>query len=168
MRSVMTTTMSSPQIALRCAAPGDESALASLFEEDMRELGEEVSVERLARLASQVVASAAGEGVAQAGCVCMVACMGEEASVVGVLLANASWSPKFGGRALWIESLYVSQKARRRGLGRLLVEALLDWAEAHEIAGIDIEAYRGNTPAGVLYRSLGFRRLGRERFSYTL
>ena len=85
---------------------------------------------------------------------------------MGVILANFNWSPKFGGRSLWIESLYVSAAGRRQGIGRRLVDTLLDWAEEQEIKGVDIEAYRGNTPAGVLYRSLGFRRLGRERFAY--
>jgi ribosomal protein S18 acetylase RimI-like enzyme len=44
----------------------------------------------------------------------------------------------------------------------------LDWAEDNEIRGVDLEAYRGNTPASILYRSVGFHRLGRERFYYRI
>ena len=55
-----------------------------------------------------------------------------------------------------------------RGLGRVLVERLLEIARHDGLAGIDLEAYHGNAPAALLYRSLGFRRLGRERFYYRM
>ena len=45
---------------------------------------------------------------------------------------------------------------------------LLDIARGENAKGIDLEAYHGNAPAALLYRSLGFRRLGRERFFYRL
>jgi ribosomal protein S18 acetylase RimI-like enzyme len=85
---------------------------------------------------------------------------------VGVLVASLLLSVKFAGRSLWIEELYVGARARRRGLGRLLVDTLLERARSLGVNGIDLEAYQGNAPAGILYRSLGFRRLGRERFHY--
>ena len=141
----------------------DIEALARLFDEDMRELGEDVAFEAQRELAREIVLSVQG-AQDRPECLCWVARRGEE--VVGVILANFNWSPKFGGRSLWIESLYVSASGRRQGVGRRLVDTLLDWAEDHGIKGVDIEAYRGNTPAGVLYRSMGFRRLGRERFAY--
>lgn len=148
---------------VRIDAPTSEDveALAGLFHEDMQELGEDVPVEDQRELARQVIAGMTGP---EQDCLCWLA--RREGHVVGMLLANFNWSPKFGGRALWIESLYVTGAGRRRGIGRLLVDHLLDWAEDHAIKGVDIEAYRGNTPAGVLYRSLGFHRLGRERFAY--
>ena len=48
------------------------------------------------------------------------------------------------------------------------MDALLDWAEENGIEGIDLESYRLNAPASILYRTLGFRRLGRERFTLEL
>ena len=86
----------------------------------------------------------------------------------GVLFANRFWSIKHAGPALWLEQLYVRPAARRLGLGRELVNALLDWAEDNQIQGIDLESYRLNAPASILYRTLGFRRLGRERFTLEL
>ena len=85
--------------------------------------------------------------------------------MTGVLFAHTYWSAKHGGRAVWLEQLYVRPTARRLGMGRLLVNALLDWAEVNGIRGIDLESYRLNAPASILYRSMGFRRLGRERFT---
>ncbi len=107
-------------------------------------------------------------GTEQPRCVCWVAREPGSKQPVGVILANFEWSLKFAGPALWIEELYVTPSARRQGLGRILVEHLLDWAEVNGIKGIDLEAYQGNTPASILYRSLGFHRLGRERFYYRI
>lgn len=84
----------------------------------------------------------------------------------GVLFANVYRSVKHGGKAVWLEQLYVRREKRRSGLGRELVDSLMDWAEDAGIQGIDLESYRLNAPASVLYRSLGFRRLGRERFTF--
>ena len=52
------------------------------------------------------------------------------------------------------------------GVGRELVEQLLDWAHGAGFAGVELEAYRMNTAASILYRSLGFRRVARERYSF--
>ncbi|WP_230467203.1 GNAT family N-acetyltransferase [Lujinxingia vulgaris] len=145
--------------------PEDAPVLARLFQEDMNDLGVETTLDDLEALASEVIADANAE---PARCVCYVARLKEGEDAVGVVLANFHWSLKFAGRALWIEELYVTPAARRRRLGRRLVEEVLDWAEAHGIRGIDLEAYQGNTPASILYRSLGFYRLGRERFYYRL
>lgn len=145
--------------------PEDVDRIGTLFEEDMADLGVETDSDDLRELARSVT-----EGMAQdpAECLCWVARRPSDDQVVGLVLANFNWSVKFGGRSLWIETLYVTPDARRRGLGRALVEQLLDWAEQHDIRGIDLEAYRGNTPASILYRTLGFHRLGRERFYYRL
>jgi GNAT superfamily N-acetyltransferase len=146
-------------------AAGDVEAMGRLFHEDMVVLGLESSVASKLELARQVVTDQAS---AQPGCVCWVARREAGGEPVGLILGNYYWSLKFGGRAIWIEALYVSPGARRGGTGRLLVEALLDWAEEAGVPGVDIEAYRGNTPASVLYRTMGFDRLGRERFSMRL
>jgi ribosomal protein S18 acetylase RimI-like enzyme len=141
----------------------DIAAMAQLFKQDMDDLGVEVDLEEL-----KVVAEAAVEGGSpdNPDCLCWVARLESGGDALGVVLANFNWSLKFAGRALWIEELYVAPEARRRGIGRMLVERVLDYAEAEGIRGVDLEAYRGNTPASILYRSLGFYRLGRERFYY--
>ena len=83
-----------------------------------------------------------------------------------MILVNFYQSIKFGGPSLWIEGLYVSPAVRRRGVGHALVDFVIDWGEANGFLGIDLEAYQHNTPAAVLYRTLGFRRLNRSRFSF--
>ena len=145
--------------------PRDVDAIARLFKEDMDDLRIDVDLADLRTLAADVVA---GGKAGDPEKICWVARIEPDGEAVGVVLANLNYSLKFAGRALWIEELYVTPSARRRSLGRLLVEHLLDWAEENDIRGVDLEAYQGNTPASILYRSLGFHRLGRERFYYRI
>lgn len=140
------------------AVASDAERVAELFRADMSDLGQPEDAAGLLEVAKAVIADErAHVFVARDG-----------VHTVGVLLANDHWSIKFPGRALWIEELYVAPEARRRGLGRTLVEALLDWALPNGFAGVELEAYRMNTAASVLYRSLGFSRLARERYSFDL
>ncbi len=151
------------EVIIEMPNEADIATIAQLFKQDMDDLGVETELEEL-----KVVAEAAVHGGSpdNPDCLCWVARVKPEGEALGVVLANFNWSLKFAGRALWIEELYVAPQARRRGIGRLLVERVLDYAEEEGIRGIDLEAYRGNTPASILYRSLGFYRLGRERFYY--
>ena len=140
--------------------PEDAEALANLFDEDMSHLGVDLEGDDLEELAADIIEDAHQD---PPGCLCWVV-RSESGRAVGVVVANFNWSLKFAGRALWIEELYVTPEHRRSGLGRALVDRVVEYAEEHDIRGIDLEAYQGNTPASVLYRTAGFHRLGRERF----
>ena len=155
--------MSEEEVVIEAMNPGDISEVANLFAEDMRDLGVDTTEEHMQELSKGVFEATISESPE---CLCFVARLQEGGEPVGVVLANFNWSLKFSGRALWLEELYVTPRARRRGIGRILVETIMDWAEENGIRGIDLEAYRGNTPASILYRSLGFHRMGRERFYY--
>ena len=143
----------------------DVDAIAELFVEDMTDLGMDTSMDAMRGLVESIVEDLQSS---DPQCVCWVARPGESQPPCGVVLANFNWSLKFGGRALWIEEMYVTPAHRRRGIGRALVDRVLDYAEAHGFHGIDLEAYQGNTSASVLYRTMGFHRLGRERFYFHL
>jgi ribosomal-protein-alanine N-acetyltransferase len=52
----------------------------------------------------------------------------------------------------------VAVSARRKGLGRALMEDLLAYARAHSVARILLEVRASNAPAIALYESLGFTR----------
>jgi ribosomal protein S18 acetylase RimI-like enzyme len=142
------------------AAPADRAAVLALFVEDLQGLR--------APVGSPEALGAVFDGLLAAEGVTILVARTAAGEAVGVLVASALLSVKFAGRSLWIEELYVSRAHRRHGLGAALVQALLERARAAGVLGIDLEAYQGNTPAAVLYRRLGFRRLGRERFHYWL
>lgn len=157
--------MDNSEIVYDAPTPADISRIGQLFYEDMTDLGVGITDDDMARLAAHVVEAGDAD---EPSFLCRVARPAPGEPPCGVVLANFNWSLKFAGRALWIEELYVTPDYRRRGIGHALVDVVLDYAEAHGFRGIDIEAYQGNTPASILYRTMGFHRLGRERFYYRL
>jgi len=146
------------------AAAADRDEVVELFAEDLRDLGMAVHLGDLGAVFDEMMS----EPRAIVLVVRAVLDVERPWRAVGVLVATRLLSVKAAGRALWIEELYVGRRWRRHGLGRMLVESLLERAGPMGIKAIDLEAYQGNAPAAVLYRSLGFRRLGRERFHYRL
>jgi ribosomal protein S18 acetylase RimI-like enzyme len=156
---------SGPGPIIERPGPQDADAIGALFEEDMSRLGVRTSLEEQQRFAAQIIEQQQWD---QPMCVCWIARLPDiaDGAPLGVILANYNWSTKFAGAGLWIDELFVRPEARRRGVGRALVDAVLDFAEERDIIGVDIEAYRGNTPASILYRSMGFHRLARERFYF--
>lgn len=137
----------------------DREEVVKLFLEDLRSLNIEHEAEDLHSVVDSILADAGKTSILWG------IRSREDGPLDGVLFVNMFRSVKHAGPALWLEQLYVRPEARRLGLGRELVAALLDWAEENGIQGIDLESYRLNAPASVLYRSMGFRRLGRERFT---
>ncbi len=149
----------SARFAVEAARPEDAEAVIDLFVEDLRDLR--------APVGERVELRDVFDGLlAEPRATVLVVRALETGEAVGVLVANELLSVKFAGRSLWIEELYVGKRWRRNGLGRLMVVDLLERARTSGVRGIDLEAYQGNAPAALLYRALGFRRLGRERFHY--
>lgn len=142
------------------ATAADQDAVVALFAEDLNDLRLPVDETALRTVYDQLVADSRA--------VMLVVRNEAGGPAEGVLVASRVPSVKFQGWSLWIEELYVGRRARQHGYGRALVLRLLAIARREEVKGIDLEAYHGNAPAALLYRSLGFRRLGRERFFYRL
>jgi ribosomal protein S18 acetylase RimI-like enzyme len=89
-----------------------------------------------------------------------------DGEAVGVCLANPIVSAEHGGTAIWIEELYVAPGARRRGVARALLDALLRSARASGARAVELEVAPGHEAARALYRSVGFRE--NERTPYVL
>ena len=64
---------------------------------------------------------------------------------------------------VWVESMWVDPAHRRAGIGRMLVEQVLDWARRRGVRGAKLEVTSDNEPAIRLYESLGFRMTGQAR-----
>lgn len=62
------------------------------------------------------------------------------------------------GRAGWVGGMGVVQAERRAGLGRRLMEAIIDEARAAGVEELGLEVLEPNLPAIRLYEQLGFRR----------
>jgi GNAT superfamily N-acetyltransferase len=79
------------------------------------------------------------------------------AQPVGVAVCFSGFST-FAARPLVnIHDLAVLPAWRGRGVGRVLLRAVEDWARTHECCKITLEVLDHNTSARVLYESEGFR-----------
>ncbi|WEX09252.1 ribosomal protein S18-alanine N-acetyltransferase [Chelativorans sp. AA-79] len=61
-----------------------------------------------------------------------------------------------------ILTLTVSRALRRRGIGRMLMDAILRTLHAERAEALFLEVDESNMPAIALYRRLGFRQVGRR------
>lgn len=152
------TSSPSRDVEYGAATAADRDAIAALFAADMADLGQNAEPDDLVQAADGMLGDDR----------CHVRVARRDARVIGVLVANEVWSIKYPGRALWIEELYVDPSHRRGGIGRQLVAHLVVWANQKNYSALEIEAYRMNTAASVLYASLGFRRKARERYTFDM
>jgi GNAT superfamily N-acetyltransferase len=60
-------------------------------------------------------------------------------------------------------SMWTSPRARRAGIGRALVHAVLGWARDVSATTVALWVTRGNAPAQRLYESMGFRETGESQ-----
>jgi GNAT superfamily N-acetyltransferase len=83
---------------------------------------------------------------------------------VGVAYVSFQWSLEHGGKAAWLEELYVLPDLRGGGLGTALLQAALDQAREEECAAVDLEVDGDHRRAETLYRRHGFEPLERARW----
>jgi GNAT superfamily N-acetyltransferase len=74
----------------------------------------------------------------------------------GVAQLRYRWSVWWEAEDCWLEDLYVDPSARGTGLGRALVEAVLDRARTRGCRRVELDVNTGNTAARRLYESAGF------------
>ncbi|MBO0728993.1 MAG: GNAT family N-acetyltransferase [Acidimicrobiaceae bacterium] len=73
--------------------------------------------------------------------------------VVGLV---GGYRPDAASSRIELVSMWTHPVARRTGVGRLLVKAVLDWARACGGEAVDLWVIRGNLGAERLYRAMGF------------
>ena len=80
-----------------------------------------------------------------------------EGQVVGMCAGQLLVSTAEGGLSLLVEDVVVQEQWRGRGVGRLLIEAISDWARVNNVSRLQLLADRNNMPALDFYRSLGWQ-----------
>ena len=86
-----------------------------------------------------------------------------DGEVVG-WVAVVPYSRRAVYRGVGEESVYVAERARGRGVGRALLEAVIESARAGGLWTLQAGIFPDNTPSLELHRRLGFRQVGvRER-----
>jgi ribosomal protein S18 acetylase RimI-like enzyme len=75
-----------------------------------------------------------------------------EDELVGIALAELhTWN-----RSLWVQELHVAESHRGKGIGRALMEALIEQAKALDCRVIVCETQNTNVPAIRFYQRMGF------------
>lgn len=89
-----------------------------------------------------------------------------DARAVGMATAQLVISTAEGGPSAWIEDVVVREDWRGRGLGRALINAVLDWARARGAVRAQLLVDLDNAPALAFYDKLSWQptRLGAMRF----
>lgn len=83
--------------------------------------------------------------------------------MVGIALAE----PRFWNRSLWVWEFHVDNTYRRQGVGRTLMEDLIERAARADLRVLVCETQNTNVPAIQFYRSLGFEIEGVDLSYYT-
>ena len=77
-------------------------------------------------------------------------------TIVGQLMITSEWSDWRNGYFWWIQSVYVKQDHRKRGVYKALNEEVLNLARLNgSICGIRLYVDKDNTAAQQVYRNLG-------------
>lgn len=87
------------------------------------------------------------------------------ARAVGMATAQLVISTAEGAPSAWVEDVVVREDWRGKGLGRALLDAVLNWARAQGAVRAQLLADLDNTPALAFYDRLGWQptRLGARR-----
>lgn len=73
---------------------------------------------------------------------------------------------KYWNAHAYIDDLAVDTKHRRQGVGRALIERVIEWAKAKGFPGIMLETQNNNVPACLLYKGCGFELRGFDTHLY--
>jgi len=134
-------------LRIEAARPQDAAVLMSLI----RELA------RFERLEHQVVATEQHirEELASAAPVIEASIAWDRQDAVGFALYFQNYSTFLGRRGLYLEDLYVVPQARKRGIGRALIEHVASVAVSRRCGRFDWAVLDWNQHAIDFYRSLG-------------
>jgi ribosomal protein S18 acetylase RimI-like enzyme len=83
------------------------------------------------------------------------------AEVAGYLLLTFNYDLEFGGYEGLITDLFLREKFRGRGTGRLMIERVEAHCRANGISTVELQVEIENTSAQSFYEKLGFSRLPR-------
>ncbi len=81
----------------------------------------------------------------------------DELGVIGTLFANTRADYFTGRVAAYVEVLAVAQEAQGKGVARLLMQAVEDWARQKRFYRVELSVFANNQRARGFYQHLGFR-----------
>ena len=82
---------------------------------------------------------------------------GDNGQAIGMASAQMVVSTAEGALSAWIEDVVVHQDYRRQGIGRQLLEYLVEWAKARGATRVQLVADQENANADFFYQALGWQ-----------
>jgi GNAT superfamily N-acetyltransferase len=82
----------------------------------------------------------------------------EQEEIVGCLMIVSEWSDWRNAQVWWIHSVFVDPRHRRKGVFKLLYQAVRERGEAAGVCGYRLYVERDNARAQQTYQDLGMQR----------
>ena len=142
-------------LEVRIAAPADREAVVELLVAQLRD-------HQIATPAADVAHTVDALLARPRRARLLLALDGDRA--VGVAALAFTRPIEHGGKAAWLEELYVVPEARQHGAGTRLLEAALEVARTEGVVAVDLEIERGHERVASLYARHGFRPLARQHW----
>lgn len=150
-------TLAERPYAIRRLAPGDVTALATLWVEMQRHYGKPVTAEAAIAAATEACDAQRHEGFAPR----ILVAHAVDGSLAGSIVLNVSFPANELTRSLYIRDLYVAAAMRRLGVARAMLRAAAALALSQGFSALDWTAEASNHDARALYGGAGARLLPR-------
>jgi ribosomal protein S18 acetylase RimI-like enzyme len=86
----------------------------------------------------------------------------------GYVVLTLRYTMEFGGLSAYVDDFFVKPEFRRRGLGGMLLDALLADSRKRKCKSVQVEVAAGNVPALAAYASAGLARLHDGRILFRM
>ena len=129
-------------IEVRLCTPEDAAAVSALLGELGYEVSSQAAAERVQRL-----------NETRSDPICIV---DEDGRPLGLIALHRCHMIQYRSPNAQITALVVHQRARRRGIGRLLIDHALRWAEQRGCELVELTSALNRAKAHAFYRNLGF------------
>jgi ribosomal protein S18 acetylase RimI-like enzyme len=138
-----------PAVDVRLAGRGDADAIGGLLHDFNTEFGEPTP-------GARALAARVAELLDQ-GDTCVLLAGSPPVGIAVLRFRLSIWTP---GLECYLAELYVAPRLRGRGIGRALMNAVLDLARQRGADYIELGTEEDDTAARALYESLGFSNRG--------
>jgi len=90
---------------------------------------------------------------------CRLLVLEDKEKLIGYILASLRMRPPIfkESKMGFIEDLYISEKYRRSGYGKLLIEEIIKWCKNHKISNIELTVHSKNEIGKIAWKKYGFQ-----------
>lgn len=85
-------------------------------------------------------------------------------NIIGVSCLSFIWTIEHGGKAAWLEEIYIMPSHRTSGIGTKLLEATMEFAKSLNCSALDLEVEDDHARVKKWYERHGFSAHTRSRF----